>query len=219
LELGGIKLKTVVSEAFEENCYLAYFEGRADCLVVDPGMDPDLILEELDRLQLIPAAILNTHGHADHIAGNGTLKHRWPNCPLVVGSGDAAKLTDAMLNLSAPFGMGLVSPPADRTVDDGDRIQYAGIELEVLAIPGHSAGEVVYVAGANAPPLAFVGDVIFAGSVGRSDFPDGDHEALIEGMRGRLFNLPDATVLLSDHGPATTVGREKRYNPFAGLGR
>jgi len=219
LEPAGIRWTTVVSELFEENCYLAYLDGRSDCLVIDPGLDPDRIFDELDRRKLVPAAILDTHGHADHIAGNGELKRRWPDCPLLIGTADAPKLTDAMLNLSEPFGMGLVSPPADLTVDDGDRIQYAGIELEVLAIPGHSVGEVVFLARSNTPPVAFVGDVIFSGSVGRSDFPDGDCDALIEGIRSRLFTLPDATVLLSGHGPATTVGREKRFNPFVGGGR
>jgi glyoxylase-like metal-dependent hydrolase (beta-lactamase superfamily II) len=219
LEPAGIRWATVVSELFEENCYLAYLEGRSDCLVIDPGLDPDRIFDELDRRKLVPAAILDTHGHADHIAGNGALKRRWPDCPLLIGTADAPKLTDAMLNLSEPFGMGLTSPPADLTVDDGDRIQYAGIELEVLSIPGHSAGEVVYLARSNTPPVAFVGDVIFSGSVGRSDFPDGDYDALIEGIRSRLLTLPEATVLLSGHGPATTVGREKRFNPFVGAGR
>ena len=219
MEPAGIRWTTVVSELFEENCYLAYLDGRSDCLVIDPGLDPDRIFDELDRRKLVPAAILDTHGHADHIAGNGELKRRWPDCPLLIGTADAPKLTDAMLNLSEPFGMGLVSPPADLTVDDGDRIQYAGIELEVLAIPGHSVGEVVFLARSNTPPVAFVGDVIFSGSVGRSDFPDGDCDALIEGIRSRLFTLPDATVLLSGHGPATTVGREKRFNPFVGGGR
>lgn len=219
MELPGIRLFTVVSDAFEENCYIAHREGRSDCLVVDPGLDPDRILQTLDARGLAPAAILNTHGHADHIAGNADLKRRWPDCPLVIGTGDAPKLTDAMLNLSGPFGMGLTSPPADRTVDHGDRFAEAGIELEVLAIPGHSVGEVVFLVRENQPALAFVGDVIFAGSIGRSDFPDGDYDALIEGIRTLLFTLPDETVLLSGHGPATTVGREKQFNPYVGLGR
>lgn len=219
MEPAGIRLITVVSAAFEENCYIAHREGRSDCLIIDPGLEPETILQELDRLELIPSAILNTHGHADHIGGNGDLKRRWPACPLIIGAGDAPKLTDPTLNLSGTFGMGLVSPPADKTVADGDQIREAGIELEVLAIPGHSAGEVVYLARGHVPPIAFVGDVIFAGSIGRTDFPDGDHNALIDGIRTRLFTLPDATVLLSGHGPATTVGREKRFNPFVGTGR
>jgi glyoxylase-like metal-dependent hydrolase (beta-lactamase superfamily II) len=219
LDLAGLRLVTVVSEAFEENCYLAHREGSDDCLVIDPGLEPERILDELERHGWTPAAILNTHGHADHIAGNGELKRRWPNCPLIIGAADAPKLTSATLNLSGPFGMGLTSPPADRLVNDGDRLVEAGIELEVIAIPGHSIGEVVFLARSNTPPVAFVGDVIFAGSIGRTDFPDGDFDALIEGIRSRLFTLPDDTMLLSGHGPATTVGREKQFNPFVGRGR
>lgn len=214
----GLRVITVISSAFEENCYIAHLDGQTACLVIDPGLDPEGILRELDRRGLVPAAILNTHGHADHVAGNGAIKQRWPDCRLVIGAADAPKLTDPMLNMSAAFGMDLVSPPADKTVADGESFSVGGIELEVLAIPGHSAGHVVYLYRGDGPPMAFVGDVIFAGSIGRSDFPDGDQDALLRGIRSRLFTLPDATVLLSGHGPATTVAREKRSNPFVGLG-
>ena len=209
-------LTTVVSDLFEENCYIAQLDGRADCLVIDPGLDPDRILAELDGRGLTPAAILNTHGHSDHIAGNASLKQRWPDCPLVIGAEDVPKLTNPTLNLSAPFGFRLVSPPADVAVNDGDIYVAAGFELHVLAIPGHSVGHVVYLWKEHAPQVAFVGDVIFAGSIGRTDFPDGDSEHLITGIRTKLFALPDDTVLLAGHGPATTVAREKRTNPFVG---
>jgi hydroxyacylglutathione hydrolase len=215
----SLRVLVVVSAPFEENCFIAHREGSHECVVVDPGLEPERILRHLDAQRLVPAAILNTHGHADHIGGNEALKARWPDCPLVIGEGDAPKLTDAMLNLSAPFGMDTTSPPADRTVKDGEVFSAAGIDLEVLAIPGHSVGEVVYLAKDEEPAVAFVGDVIFAGSIGRSDFPDGDGEALVEGIRSRLFTLPDATQLLCGHGPNTTVGREKRSNPFVGTGR
>lgn len=209
-------LATVVSDLFEENCYIAQIKGREDCLVVDPGLDPDRILAELDERGVVPAAILNTHGHSDHIAGNGALKERWPDCPLVIGAGDAPKLTDPTLNLSAPFGFRLVSPTADVLVNDGDTYSAAGFDLHVLAIPGHSVGHVVYLWKSYSPQVAFVGDVIFAGSVGRTDFPDGNTENLLTGIRTKLFTLPDDTILLSGHGPATTVAREKRTNPFVG---
>ena len=218
MKSAGLRVLTVVSSAFEENCYIAHLDSRGDCLVIDPGLEPERILRELERRKLTPAAILNTHGHADHIAGNATLKHRWPDSLLVIGAGDAPKLTDPMLNLSATFGMDLVSPPADKTVTDGEVFSAAGLELEVLAIPGHSAGQVVFLCRGNDPPVAFVGDVIFAGSIGRTDFPDGDYDALVRGIRSRLFALPEETLLLSGHGPATTVAREKRSNPFVGMG-
>jgi len=211
-----IRLATIVSVAFQENTYIAYFEGRSDCLVVDPGLEPEKILENLDRQGVIPAAILNTHGHADHVAGNAALKERWPDCPLVIGSGDAAKLTDPDLNLSSAFGLPLRSPPADVTVGDGEIYSAAGFDLQVREIPGHSVGHVVFVWTAQDPILAFVGDVIFSGSIGRTDFPDGSFPQLAAGIRTKLFTLPDDTVLLAGHGPATTVGEEKRDNPFVG---
>ena len=214
MRIGEAELATIVSLPFEENTYVAHVAPRRDCLVVDPGLEPEKIIDHLLREGLSPAAILNTHGHSDHIAGNAALKQRWPDCPLVIGTGDAPKLTDPAQNLSAPFGFRLVSPPADRTVDDGETYSAAGFELRVLAIPGHTAGHVVYLWEQGEPKLAFVGDVIFAGSIGRTDFPEGDFDQLVGGIRAKLFSLPDDTVLLSGHGPATTVGREKRTNPF-----
>jgi len=211
-----LRLVRVVSVPFEENSYIAQIEGRTDCLVIDPGLEPEKILDRLDGLGLVPAAILNTHGHSDHIAGNSALKQRWPDCPLVIGAGDAPKLTDPDLNLSGPFGFTLTSPPAEVTVTDGHIYSAAGFDLRILGIPGHSIGHVVYLWQDHRPAVAFVGDVIFAGSIGRTDFPDGDTGQLLEGIRSKLFTLPDETVLHSGHGPATTVGQEKRDNPFVG---
>ena len=209
-----LKLATIVSDAFQENCYVAQLGGRSDCLVIDPGLEPEKILSHLQQHGLVPAAILLTHGHADHIAGSGALKRRWPDCPLVIGAGDAAKLTDPWQNLSGAFGFALTAPPADVTVGEGEVYSAAGFDLVVLGIPGHSAGHVVYLWKEHRPVVAFVGDVIFAGSIGRTDFPDGDFPALEAGIRLKLYTLPDDTILYSGHGPATTVGTEKRTNPF-----
>ena len=208
------KLSTIVSMPFGENTYIARLQGRTDCLVVDPGLEPETIINSLDSLDLEPAAILNTHGHGDHIGGNAALKHRWPDVPLVIGAAEAEKLTNATLNLSATMGSPILSPPADVTVDDGDTYSAAGFQLQVKAVPGHSRGHVIYVWDDRQPPIAFVGDVIFAGGIGRSDFPDGDFRQLEAGIRNQIYTLPDDTILLSGHGPETTVGREKRSNPF-----
>jgi hydroxyacylglutathione hydrolase len=213
-----IDVATIVSMLFGENTFVARLAGGNECVVIDPGLEPEKVIHYLETRHLTPAAILNTHGHADHIAGNAAIKARWPDCPLVIGVGDAPKLTDSRLNLSADFGIALVSPPADVTVHDGDVYSAAGMDLEVRAIPGHSAGHVVFLYAAQEPATVFVGDVIFAGGIGRTDFPDGDPHQLVKGIREKLFTLPDATVLLPGHGPATTVGREKRDNPWVGRG-
>jgi hydroxyacylglutathione hydrolase len=212
-----LQIVTILSHPFEQNTYVAWIEGRTDCVIIDPGLEPEKIIRCLQERGLTPAAILDTHGHSDHIGGNAVIKRQWPDCPIVIGQGDAAKLTDPWQNLSAAFGVPLLSPPADATVKEGDVYEAAGCRWRVLDIPGHTAGHVVYVCEGQQPPLVFVGDVIFAGSVGRTDFPDGDHRQLIEGIRSKLFTLPDDTILLSGHGPATTVGEEKENNPFAGL--
>jgi len=209
---------SVVSAPFEENAYIAYFDGRSDCLVLDPGFEPEKILGVLEQLDRKPALILNTHGHSDHIAGNEAMKSRWPDCPLVIGRRDEPKLSDPRQNLSAPFGFRITSPAADRLVDEGDVIEAAGFEFLVREIPGHSIGHVVFIHAASEPTVVFGGDVLFRGSVGRTDFPDGDFEQLAHGIRAKLFTLPDDTLVYPGHGPPTTVGEEKRNNPFVGSG-
>jgi hydroxyacylglutathione hydrolase len=211
-----LHVATIVSAPFDENSYIARFEGRTDCLIFDPGFDPEAIIEHVDEAGLLPAALMITHGHSDHIAGNAALKKHWPAAPLVIGRGDAPKLTDAALNLSAAYGISLVSPPADVLVDEGETYRAAGFELEVLEIPGHSSGHVVFVWRGARPWIVFGGDVLFRGSVGRTDFPDGSFEDLATGIHRKLFTLPDDTVVLSGHGEPTTIGEEKLHNPFVG---
>ena len=111
-----LQIRTIVSQPFAENTYVVWLSGRKDTLVIDPGLEPELILEFLNDNELTPAAILNTHGHADHIGGNETLKQSYPQAPLLIGVNDAPLLTDADANLSGPFGLPIVSPPADNVV-------------------------------------------------------------------------------------------------------
>jgi glyoxylase-like metal-dependent hydrolase (beta-lactamase superfamily II) len=179
-------------------------------------LEPVKILSAIEEHHLTPAAIRLTHGHSDHIGGNAALKQRWPDCPIVIGADEVEKLADPAKNLSAQFGMPIVSPEADRLVREGDIIDYAGFKLEVRAIPGHSSGHVVFIWHDGRPPIVFGGDVLFAGSVGRTDFPDGDFEQLATGIHEKLFTLPDEAIVLSGHGPPTTIGHEKRTNPFVG---
>jgi glyoxylase-like metal-dependent hydrolase (beta-lactamase superfamily II) len=208
-----LQVHTVVSRPFEENTYVVWREGRTDALVIDPGLEPDLILECLRDHGLTPAALLNTHGHADHIGGNAALKEAFPDAPLLIGEHEAIMLTDPWVNLSALFGAPVVSPPADRTVRAGEVIEFAGVPLEVRFTPGHSPGHVVFVY-RDSPCLVFGGDVLFRGSIGRTDFPGCGFEQLAASIREQLYTLPDDTVVYPGHGPATKTGYEKRTNPF-----
>jgi glyoxylase-like metal-dependent hydrolase (beta-lactamase superfamily II) len=218
MEKPPITIRSVVSMPFDENTYILSVPGRSDCVVVDPGFDPEAVLELLAVHELTPAAIVLTHGHADHIAGNAVLKDRWPNCPIVIGHGDASKLTDPVGNLSASYGFQLVTPPADQTVREGERVEFAGMAFEVRETPGHSSGHVVFVVEDHEPVIVLGGDVLFAGSIGRTDFPDGSFPELKRSIYEKLFVLPDAAVVYPGHGPKTTVGEEKANNPFVGLG-
>jgi hydroxyacylglutathione hydrolase len=208
-------IHSIESAPFGELSYVAWRDGRDDALVVDPGFDTESIVALLRRAGKRLIAILNTHGHIDHIAGNAVLKRLYPDVPLLIGRNDAPLLTDPDRNLSAPFGLPLTSPPADRLLMDRERIDLAGFSFEVREIPGHSPGSVVFVCEQDDPPFVFGGDVLFSGSVGRTDL-GGNGPQLLSGIRSRLFSLPDSTRILPGHGPATTVGAERRSNPFVG---
>jgi hydroxyacylglutathione hydrolase len=210
-----LEIHTIVSQPFAENTYVVWRKGRTDALVIDPGLEPELILDFLHEGGLTPASILNTHGHADHIGGNEALKAAYPEVPLIIGVNDARLLTDADANLSAPFGLPIVSPTADRLVREGDIIEAGGIRLEVLDIPGHSPGHVVFLY-REEPIVVFGGDVLFREGIGRYDFPGSNGPLLFKGIQTKLFTLPPDTVIYPGHGPHTTVGHEQRANPFVG---
>lgn len=209
-----VEIRTFESAPFAQNAYVLWVAGRTDAVVVDPGFEPDLILDFLSAEGRSLAAILHTHGHVDHMAGTGAMKQAFPDAPIVIGEGDAAMLTDADLNLSGPFGLPIASPPADRTVKEGDVLSYAGIELDVLAIPGHSQGHVVFLVRGTKPLMVLGGDVLFREGIGRYDFPGGSFDQLAAGIRSKLYTLPPDSVVYPGHGPVTTVGHERANNPF-----
>jgi glyoxylase-like metal-dependent hydrolase (beta-lactamase superfamily II) len=208
-----LQIHTIVSMPFEENTYILWLAGSTEAIVIDPGLEPGLILEFLEEQGLKPVLFLNTHGHADHIGGNADMKQAFPEAPLIIGVDDAPLLTDANANLSAPFGFPIVSPPADRVVREGEVVEAAGIRFDVLDVPGHSPGHVAFVYRA-ATPHCFSGDVLFRGGIGRSDFPGSDAATLYHSIRGKMYALPDVAIVYPGHGPVTTVGQEKKHNPF-----
>lgn len=213
-----VYLRVVESEPFAENSYVVWAEGEREAFVIDPGFEPELILDVLRREKLRLAAIVCTHGHVDHIAGNRAMKAAFPEAPILIGHGDAPMLTDPDLNRSRPYGFDVISPPADRLVTDNEKLTIAGISLEVREIPGHSPGHVVFVIHDTEPKIVLGGDVLFSGSVGRTDFPGGSFPLLRYGIHAKLWPLPDETKVFPGHGPATTIGKEKRTNPFVGVG-
>jgi glyoxylase-like metal-dependent hydrolase (beta-lactamase superfamily II) len=208
-------IESIVSKPFDQNAYIVWRRDQTEAVVIDPGFDSDSLLAEINRHELSVVAILDTHGHADHIAGNFAIKEAFPEAPLWIGRNDQPLLLDPALNLSASFGIPLTSPDADRTVGDGERIEVAGFVFDVREVPGHSPGSVVYVCSQFDRPIAFGGDVLFAGSIGRTDL-GGDFQLLVAGIRSKLFVLPDTTAVYPGHGPVTTIGQEKRSNPFVG---
>jgi hydroxyacylglutathione hydrolase len=210
-------IEAVESAAFAQMAYVLHRPGRDDAIVVDPGFDSRALLRLLERAGKTPAAILNTHGHVDHIAGNQVVKEAFPDAPLIIGRIDAPMLADPSLNLSQGFGAPVVSPPADQLVDEGDRLELAGFSMLVREIPGHSPGSVVYIVDGEEPALVLGGDVLFAGSIGRTDFggdPERDFDLLMSGIVAKLLPLPDAARVFPGHGPETTIGLERRTNPY-----
>jgi hydroxyacylglutathione hydrolase len=218
-----LSIECVVSHLFEENCWVVWktptepvgSEGTP-CVVVDPGFEPQKVLRSIQKNQLVPKAILLTHGHADHIAGVRVIKEFFPEAPIVIGVNEAELLTDPDLNLSALGGFPVTSPPADELVSHGESRTWAGLTFDVREIPGHSPGHVVFICRETDPVVVLGGDVLFAGSIGRTDFPGGSLGTLLKGIREHLFTLPETTRVYPGHGSMTTVGVERESNPFCG---
>lgn len=207
---------------YQTNCYIVRTTGPGGesggggggggCWIADFSFDIDLLLDRVGELGLEPEALVLTHAHVDHIAGLGAAKRRFPKAPILIHQDEERWLLDADLNLSAFSGIPVTAPPADRLLRDGENLVLCGQVWKVLHTPGHSPGGIsFYHAGAG---VCLCGDAVFNGSIGRTDFPGCDFETLASSIRTKLYTLPDATRLLPGHGPATTVGHEKRTNPF-----
>jgi len=208
-----VKIDRLILGDFQTNCYVVRKdESVSDCLIVDAGLEAEELLDFLTRHRLNPLAVVLTHGHVDHIVGTTALRRQFPQVRLYIHRLDAPMLADPRANLSVLMGMTFAAEPAEVLLEDGDIVEQAGIPLKVLHTPGHTPGGISLYS--ESEGLVFVGDTLFADSVGRTDFPGGDMEQLLASIRTKLFTLPDNTAVYPGHGMRTTVGREKRVNPF-----
>ncbi len=195
----------------QENCHIARLDGSTDAIVVDPGDEAERLIAAVEALELRVAAILLTHTHFDHVGAVAPVA-RATGAPVWCPELEVAVLADIMRYVPWPGFGPFESYDADHTVAGGETLQLAGMEIEVLFTPGHSPGHVTYaIAGEHA---VFSGDVLFAGSIGRTDLPGGDHPTLMRTLAALVDALPDETVVYPGHMGNTTIARERATNPF-----
>jgi hydroxyacylglutathione hydrolase len=195
------------------NCYIVGCKETHEASVIDPGDEAEKILLKLAALNLKVKYIINTHGHFDHVGANRKMKEA-TGADILIHDLDAPML-GSLVQAAASFGLKSEnSPPPDKTVDDGDIITFGKISLKVIHTPGHSPGGISL----YTPGVLFVGDTLFQGSIGRTDLPGGNFNTLKSSIQNKLFPLDDNCRVFTGHGPETSIGKEKRYNPFVGVG-
>lgn len=209
-----IQIQRFVFNPFEENTYILFNETN-DCIIIDPGCLHSSEKEEIVRFikneNLKPVRLLNTHCHIDHVFGNSFIANQY-NLGLEIHKNDLAVL-HSLPQVSHLYGFsaeGSVEP--SKFLDEGDKIVFGNSSLDILFTPGHSPGSICFVS--QEDKFVIAGDVLFYGSIGRTDLPGGDHETLLNSIRSKLFQLADDFVVFSGHGPETSIGFEKRNNPF-----
>lgn len=209
-----ITIKTFVCNAFQENTFLLYDETK-ECVIVDAGNsnanENSVIDEFIETNELKLVSIINTHCHIDHLMGNSYFVDKYGVDS--IAHKNEMPLIDRSKDMAIAFGFDLEEPPVpNRFVEEGEIIKFGNSELEVRLVPGHSPGSIVLYC--EKDKFVIVGDVLFSGSIGRTDLPGGDYQTLIDSIKGKLFSLDSEVVAYPGHGESTTIGKEKDSNPF-----
>ena len=208
----GLKAAIVPVTPFQQNCTLIWDPETMTGAVVDPGGDLDRIEAAIAEVGMKPEKILLTHGHIDHAGGAAELRERLGGVPIEGPHADERPLLDNLDKQGVAYGIEARPVTPDRWLADGDTVSVAGHTFEVMHCPGHSPGSVVLVN--RAQRFALMGDVLFQGSVGRTDLPMGSHEALMNSIRTKVMSLGDEFAFICGHGPTSTIGQERRTNPY-----
>ncbi len=204
-----LEIVAIPNGGFAQNCYLVYDPGSPDAILVDPGEEADRFLAEAGRLNRTISAIWLTHAHIDHILGVAAIR-KATGAPILLHPADLP-LYRELPQQGLLFGLQVSAPPPpDRWLADREELRIGTVTIEVRHAPGHTPGHVCFVM----PGAVLAGDVLFQGSIGRTDLPGGDHPVLLESIQRELLSLPDPTRVYPGHGPATTIGEERRTNPF-----
>jgi hydroxyacylglutathione hydrolase len=207
-----LKYLTVPVTQFAQNCSIVWCDQTMDAAIIDPGGDLDRLLAEVQRNGLNLMAIWLTHAHIDHAGGTAELAERL-SLPIIGPHPGDQFWIDGMVQQGQMFGFPRCEPfTPTRWLHDGDTVQIGKSVLDVRHCPGHTPGHVVF----HSPEAkrAFVGDVLFSGGIGRTDFPQGNHDQLISSIKERLWPMGDDTVFIPGHGPESTLGQERRFNPY-----
>lgn len=202
-------LEILTVGALETNCYILGDEKTKQAVIIDPGGDFEIIEEHLKKLKLKVQYIILTHGHVDHIGALGELK-KATQAEILIHSKDSAMLYDPNQNLSIFSGDKIIPIKADKLLEEGDIIQCGGIKLEVLHTPGHTPGGISLLT----DKMIFTGDSLFCGSIGRTDFPGSSFQKLIKSIKDKLLSKDDDFIIYPGHGPSSTIGEERKNNPF-----
>lgn len=208
--MSDFRIKTCVLGPVSTNCYILYRQGGREAVVVDPADNGGYIANQCKELGVIPSAVVLTHGHFDHIMGIDDLRREFP-VPVYVHEGDRETLLDPALNLSSSYTNGYTFDGADY-IRDGQRLELAGFSFQVIHTPGHTPGGVCYYL--ESEGVLFSGDTLFQNSVGRTDFPNSSMSDLIRSLREKVMKLPDDVKVYPGHMGETTIGHERKYNPF-----